>query len=89
MSSDVLWFSLLFPNKQIEMALRNIRAVEIGRIRKRGEQPALFVDFVDPTSWIEDQVVIALNEFESWKRMIDENITKQLQLQFLDSRFTL
>ena len=77
LTSDVLWFSLFYPNKQIEMPLQTIRAVQIGRIRKQGEQPAVFVNFT-PASGIEDQVVIELRQPESWKRIIDETITKRI-----------
>lgn len=82
LTSDVLWFNLLCPNKQIEMPLRNILAVEVSLFgspaRRRAwlGEPALFVDFVDATSGIEDQVVIVLMDPEYWKRKIDETIQK-------------
>lgn len=64
------------------MPLRNIRAVQIGRVRSQGgRQPALIVDFIDVTSGIEDQVGIVLREPQYWKGLIiDENIQKSKQL---------
>ena len=73
LTSDVLWFTLVCPNIEIEMPLRNIRAVQAGR--KFG-LAALFVDFVDDCSGVEDQVVIVLKQSQSWKSLIDENIQK-------------
>ena len=65
LTSEMLWFNLLCPNIEIEMPLRNIHAVRAGR-------GGLVIDFVDAYSGIEDQVVIMLNQAQSWKRMIDE-----------------
>ena len=75
LTSDVLWFTLLCPNKQIEMRLRQIRAVDVGYVRQAGAQ-GLIIDFVDATSGIEDQVMIVLREPQTWKRIIDETIHK-------------
>ena len=72
LTPDVLWFTLLLPEKQIEMPLRDIRSVQVGRLKRKGEQPSVFVDFVDATSGFEDRVVITLKEPWSWKKMIDE-----------------
>ncbi|KAL9978375.1 hypothetical protein ACROYT_G015880 [Oculina patagonica] len=81
LTPDVLWFNLLCPNKEIEMPLRNIRVVQVsfgfGRQQAWVGQPALFVDFVDVTSGIEDQVAIVVTDPEYWKRTIDETIQRQ------------
>ena len=62
------------------MPLRNIRAVQIGRVRGQAWlQPALIVDFIDVTSGIEDRVGIVLREPQYWKGIIDENIQKSNQ----------
>lgn len=55
LTSEMLWFNLLWPNIEIEMPLKNIRTVQAVR-------GGLVIDFVDAYSGIEDQVVIQLNQ---------------------------
>ena len=75
LTSDKLWFNLVIPARiEIELKLRNIRAVEVA---STFGQRALSVVFVDPASGNEDQVVIALRQPEAWKRIIDETIMKR------------
>ena len=78
LTSDVLWFNLLCPNKQIEMPLRSICAVQVAFHR----YPVLIVDYVDANSGMEDEVMFALREPHFWKRKIEEaifNISTQLK----------
>ena len=70
LTSDVLWFNLLCPNKEIEMPLRNIRSVEAAFYMN----PVLIVDYVDANSGMEDQVIFALREPHFWKRKTEEAI---------------
>ena len=69
LTSDVLWFNLLAPYKEIEMPLQNIRAVQSGR--------GLSVTFVDPSSGIEDEVVIWLRNAQFWYHMIMQLLTSK------------
>ena len=80
LTANVLWFTYLCPNRQIEMQLRHIRAVEAGVLRRQGSSPALIVDFVDAVSGIEDQVVFALRDPQRWKTIIEETIHKSTKL---------
>ena len=73
LTPDMLWFSLLLPDKQIEMPLQNIRAVEAHN-RQRRRPPLLAVTFVDAAAANEDQVIFALKDPQSWKKIIDETI---------------
>ena len=50
LTADMLWFALLLPDKQIEIPLQNIRAVEVHTQRRK--PPLLVVDLVD-----RDQVI--------------------------------
>lgn len=75
LTSDVLWFNLLAPYKEIEMPLQNIRAVQSGR--------GLFVTFVDPSSGIEDEVVIWLRNAQFWYHMIMQLLTSKPVLVYI------
>ena len=72
LTSDVLWFNMLCLNKQIEMPLRNIRAVQVAFSRYRYQ--LLIVDYVDANSGMEDEVMFELREPHFWKRKIEEAI---------------
>ena len=79
LTSDVLWFKLLCCSKEIEMPLGNMRSVEVGPFRAprhRGNYQVLIIDYVDPISGIEDQVMFALRDPHHWKRLIDEAVHK-------------
>lgn len=76
LTSVMLWFTLIYPNKQIEMPLRSIRVVAVGRNPHQALRAGLIVDFVDPTSGIEDQVIFELTGPQSWKRIIEETIQR-------------
>ena len=67
LTPDMLWFSLFLPDKEIEMPLQNIRAVEVHTQHRR--PPLLVVSFVD-----DDQVIFTSKDPRSWKRMINETI---------------
>ena len=70
LTSDVLWFNLLCPDTQIVIPLRSILAVRVGRIP--GERAlGLIVDYVDPASGMEDQVIFSLNRPQNWKMLIE------------------
>ena len=77
LTSEVVWFGLLMPDKRITIPLRNIRAV-CKRMQSGSSQKNLFlvVDFVNDVSGIEDQVVIAIREPDHWIRLINEAISK-------------
>lgn len=68
LTSDVLWFNMLCPNKQTEIPLRNIRSVEVGSFN----YSLFIVDYVDANSEMEDEVMIALVESYFWKRKTEE-----------------
>ena len=73
LTSDVLWFNLLCPDTQIVIPLRSILAVKIGRIPHQhgGLGPGLIVDYADPASGMEDQVIFSLNRPQNWKMLIE------------------
>lgn len=72
LTPDMLWFTLLLPDKQIEIPLQNIRAVDVNT--QKGRLLVVVVTFVDATSANEDQVMFTSKDPQSWKRMIDETI---------------
>ena len=80
LTANVLWFTYLYPNRQIEMQFRHIRAVKAGVLRRQRPSPALIVDFVDAASGIEDQVVFASRDPQRWKTIIEETIHKSTKL---------
>ena len=93
LTSQVLWFTLLCPNKQIEMPLRSILAVRVGRIPHQGGRVGLIVDFVDPTSEFEDQVIFALRAPRFWKTLIEAakgnyfgELERRVSQMFVESR---
>ena len=73
LTSDVLWFNFLCPDTQILIPLRSIHAVGVGRIPHQplGLGQGLIVDYVDPASGMEDQVIFSLNEPQHWKMLIE------------------
>ena len=86
LTSDLLWFNLLCPDKQIVMPLQRILAVRVGR---RGRM----VDFVDPTSGIEDQVIFQLREPQMWRTLIEATkgnyfgeLERRVSVRFAGSR---
>ena len=72
LTPDMLWFTLLLPDKQIEIPLQSIRAVDVHAQKRR--TPLLVITFVDATTAHEDQVMFTSKDPQSWKRMIDETI---------------
>lgn len=72
LTPDMLWFTLLLPDKQIEIPLQNIRTVEIHTQQRRS--PLLVVTFVDATALNEDQVMFTSKDPQYWKRIIDQTI---------------
>ena len=73
LTPDMLWFTLLLPDKQIEIPLQNIRTVQIHTQQRRS--PLLVITFVDATTANEDQVMFTSKaDPQYWKRMIDETI---------------
>ena len=77
LSSEVLWFALLSPDKRITIPVQNIRSVNISVTKTdfRFTSP-LIVDFVEDGSDDEDQVVIAVRQPLTWLRLISETISK-------------
>ena len=71
LTSDVLWFNLLCPDTEIVIPLRSILAVGVGRIPHQVLGIGLIVDFVDPTSGMEDQVIFSIREPQRWKVLIE------------------
>ena len=69
LTPNMLWFTLLLPDKQIEMPLQNIRAVEA-----HTRLPLLVITFVDATAANEDQVMFISKDPQHWKKMIDQTI---------------
>ena len=93
LTSDVLWFTLLCPDKQIEMPLRSILAVGVGRIPDQVLRAGLIIDFVDPASGIEDQVIFVLREPQFWKTLIEAakgnyfgELERRVSQTFVESR---
>jgi len=85
LTSDMLWFNLLCPDKQIVMPLRMILAVRVRR--------GLIVDFVDPTSGIEDRVIFELRKPQIWKLLIEATkanyfgeLERRVSQRFAESR---
>ena len=72
LTPDMLWFTLLIPEKQIEIPLQNITAVEVHTQPRRSQM--LVITFVDATATNEDQVMFTSRDPQYWKRMIDETI---------------
>lgn len=72
LTPDMLWFTLLLPDKQIEIPLQNIRTVEIHTQQRRS--PLLVITFVDATALNEDQVMFTSKDLQYWKRIIDQTI---------------
>lgn len=85
LTSDMLWFNLLCPDKQIVMPLRMILAVRVRR--------GLIVDFVNPTSGIEDRVIFELRKPQIWKLLIEATkgnyfgeLERRVSQRFAESR---
>ena len=71
LTSAVLWFNLLCPDRQIVIPLRSILAVGVGRIPGKAMSLGLIVGFVDPASAKEDQVIFSVSEPRRWKMLIE------------------
>lgn len=72
LTANLLWFTYVFPERQIEMHIQNIRTVKVGRAR--GLSRALIIDFVDTTTGKDDQVVFAIRHPKRWKKWINETV---------------
>ena len=79
LSSEVLWFALLSPDKRITIPLKNIRGVNISVTDTSFEVICpLIVNFVEDASDDEDQVVIVVRQPLIWMRIINETISKAM-----------
>ena len=77
LSSEVLWFALLSPDKRITIPLQNIRAVNLSVTNTNFPFTCpLIVTFVEDASDDEDQVVIVVRQPLIWLRHINETISK-------------
>ena len=83
LTPDVLWFSLLCITKEIEMPLRHIHSLGGGYVNTPGQygarDPGLIIDYVDPTSGIEDQVIISVPNPNHWMTLINDAINKAIR----------
>lgn len=72
LTANLLWFTYVFPERQIEMHIQNIRTVKVGRAR--GLSRALIIDFVETTTGKDDQAVFAIRHPKRWKKWINETV---------------
>ena len=86
LTSEMLWFNLVCLDYQIEVPLRLILGVRVGRRR-------LIVDFVEPTSGIHDQVIFELRQPQIWKMLIEATkadyfgeLERRVSQRFAESR---
>ena len=79
LTSEVLWFALLSPDKRITIPLQNIRGVNISVTDTNFQLSCpLIVNFVEDASDDEDQVVIVVRAPLIWMRIINETMSKAM-----------
>lgn len=72
LTANVLWFTYVAPDMQVETRVENIRTVKVGRARRLSR--ALIIDFVDTATGKDDQMVFAIRHPKRWEKWINETV---------------